>query len=290
VSRPPSRTARDRSRLFAVTAAAIGVLAGAGTLAIFYSTLTCEDVTGGVGTGFVGSPRVVWDEQALLSISVDSRSLYTNATVSAVEDKNGYGPAYLLNGATNVGYWYQAGLTYNWGVTGQTPGHYQGFSIITSVFSPNDSAVPRFAYIQPVAMESGKTIRIGLSLQSGCVTMSWTLPGGSTISERYDSYGASSFVNNSPIQEDAIPAYLSGLMTEWWHVDRYYGATAPAFYTLPKLDGSFVGLGVSEFIPGTAGSQLFANSTQAHLGCDCTTTLSYQNVTETVSWSGFTTG
>jgi hypothetical protein len=273
-----------------VVAAAIGVTAGVGVLAIAYSTLHCQDAVSETGNGFVHAPGVVWDEQASLSIPVDTRSLFTNVTVSAVEDTYGYGPAFLLNGATDNGYWYQAGVVYDWGVPGSEPGHYAGFGVIVNVYTPNQTSNPKFAYLQPIGLKAGEAVRIGLSLLGGCVAMSWSVPGGETISETYDAFGGSRFVNNSPSATDILPNYASSLMTEWWHVDPYYGATAPALYTLPKLAGSYVGLGVSEFIPGTADSQLFANSTQAHLGCECATTLSYQNVTETVSWAGFSTG
>jgi hypothetical protein len=35
--------------------------------------------------------------------------------VAQTDASSGYGPAYLLNGLTDKGYWYQVGLAWNWG-------------------------------------------------------------------------------------------------------------------------------------------------------------------------------
>jgi hypothetical protein len=248
----------------------------------------CPSPNGSSSSGFVPAPPTVWDEQATLSFSTNSTSLYTNVTVSAPEDQYGYGPGFLLNGATDLGYWYQVGIVDNWGVTAPMSGHNTGFELVTSVFVPGDQATAKFKDFIPVEIGSGSTVRLGLELTAGCVVMSWTLPGGEVTTENYDAFGSTSFVNNSPYPNDSA-AFESSLMTEWWHVDPYFGPTANATYTMPRLSGSFVGMGLSERVPGTD-QMLFGHSLQAHLGCDCTTQLDFQNATEKVNTTSFTTG
>jgi len=49
---------------------------------------------------------------------------------------DGYGPAYLLNGLGNTGYWYQVGLSYDWDGSAST-----GFQLAYEVFNSSGSSV-----------------------------------------------------------------------------------------------------------------------------------------------------
>ena len=60
------------------------------------------------------SATQLYDEQLGLSFTQNWTSLAYNVTAVARNDTSGIGPAYLLNGCTNQGYWYQVGLSYNW--------------------------------------------------------------------------------------------------------------------------------------------------------------------------------
>ncbi|MEM4093255.1 MAG: hypothetical protein QW837_09485, partial [Conexivisphaerales archaeon] len=59
-------------------------------------------------------PQANWDEQLGESFTQSFTSMAFNVTAIAQESSYGYGPAYLLNGLSNTGYWYQVGLSYDW--------------------------------------------------------------------------------------------------------------------------------------------------------------------------------
>lgn len=281
------RPSDGRERAVVFTVATLSLIAGTGGTAIAYYNSLCHNPTGNYQAGFASAPPVVWDEQATLAMSVNTTGLFSNVTVSAPEDANGYGPAFLLNGATNAGYWYQVGITFDWG-RGPASGYSPGFDLVTAVFAPTNPFSPKYEYVAPLNLQSGDRVRLGLAFERGCIQMSWVLPGGSTETATYSSYSATDFDNGSPVILDS--GFQTSLMTEWWHVNPYFGPTAAATYTLPKLAGSYVGMQVEERIPSAGGAQLFSNATQARLGCGCTTVLEFENVTESVSWGGFTTG
>jgi hypothetical protein len=283
----PDRKSAGRDRI--VVATVVGLVVGA-TIGVFVlgSYLSpCQDPTGSRVASTVAAPPTVWDEQVTLSFSAHARALFTNASISAEADSNGYGPAFLLNGATDTGYWYQVGVTYNWGRNAPVAGHDVGFELVAAVFAPGHNGTPQYEYLESAPLSDGETVQLGLTIQGACVAMSWKTPDGLATVLTYDAHGTSGFVNDSPSKIDA--PYVTSLMTEWWHVAPYYGPTARATYTLPHLSGSYVGMGISERIPTYGGPLLFSNATQAHLGCGCVTTLNFQNVTASVSPVEFTT-
>ena len=59
-------------------------------------------------------PQVNWDEQLGESFTQDSTIMDMNVTAIAQADSYGYGPAYLLAGLSNTGYWYEVGISFNW--------------------------------------------------------------------------------------------------------------------------------------------------------------------------------
>ena len=61
----------------------------------------------------LGPPPARFDQQAVLFEPTTVRSLSTNVTFSEISSGDGYGPAYLLNGLTNEGFWFQIGTAYN---------------------------------------------------------------------------------------------------------------------------------------------------------------------------------
>ena len=275
-----------RERSIVTLVVVMSISAAFGGLVYLNVEPACRNYSGSMGSGFVAAPQTVWDEQATLSFSTRSTLLETNVTISSPHDSDGYGPAFLLNAVTNVGYWYQVGVAYNWGIVAPMSGYDPGFVLITAVFSPTDAAEPEFELTDPANLVSGDLVGLEMAFDSDCVVMSWTVDNQILASQSYSSFGATLFVNNS-----SIPSSTFGpsLMTEWWHAQPYYGQTASAVYTMPSVLGSFVGMGIQERIPAT-NFILFSNALQAHLGCGCETTFGFENVTETVSPSDFTTG
>jgi hypothetical protein len=55
-----------------------------------------------------------YDEQIGATFTQDVAALTYNVTAVAQTDSDGYGPAYILNGLTSAGYWYQVGLSWHW--------------------------------------------------------------------------------------------------------------------------------------------------------------------------------
>jgi hypothetical protein len=77
-----------------------------------------------------------YDEQVGVTFAQDFYGLAFNVTAVAYTDPqwdaSGVGPAYLVNGLTNLGYWYQVGLSYNW--PHQSGGVNPGFNMSYEVF------------------------------------------------------------------------------------------------------------------------------------------------------------
>ena len=57
---------------------------------------------------------MAYDEQLGTTFTQDASSLAYTVIAVAQTGTDNYGPAYLLNGLGNTGYWYQVGLSYNW--------------------------------------------------------------------------------------------------------------------------------------------------------------------------------
>ena len=73
---------------------------------------------------FAGQTNVtIYDEQLGTTFTQNFTSLAYKVTALAQTGTDGYGPAYLLNGLGNTGYWYQVGL-----LTIGTPTRHQDFN------------------------------------------------------------------------------------------------------------------------------------------------------------------
>jgi len=90
-----------------------------------YSHQPASDFPLGLGESIYQTPPSAqpayaypYDEQVGVTFTQDFHSLAFNVTAIAYTDlqwdPSGVGPAYLVNGLTNLGYWYQVGLSYNW--------------------------------------------------------------------------------------------------------------------------------------------------------------------------------
>ena len=79
------------------------------------------------------------DEQIGMTFTQSFASLTYNVTAVAQQESDNYGPAYLLNGLTNSGYWYQIGLSWNWAEEGG--GYDAGFHVNYNVFNNKGTVV-----------------------------------------------------------------------------------------------------------------------------------------------------
>jgi hypothetical protein len=174
-----------------------------------------------------------YDEQLGLTYTNDSEYIIYSVTAIAQNDSNGYGPAYVASGLTDTGYWYQAGLSYNWVVDNGTK--FNGFMFVYEVFDPNGKekfpdggeGIMRFSNTN---VTSGDTINLAVVFSSKNVTMgAYDVNTTASASQSYSNESASTFVGlNSTCNTNG---YWSGPCTEWYHLQPYYGNEALVPYS-----------------------------------------------------------
>jgi len=181
-----------------------------------------------------GDPAPVWDEQVALTFTQSFLSMAWNVTAVPQNDSYGYGPAYLLNGLTDKGWWYQVGVSFDWPYS--TGGFAAGFNMNYEVFSPNGSSVfpasgggliPFSGAVYPY-----DTIELTLSFSGSRVIMSaYDWGTGARASVSYAAFG-SLFVGSDLGGYAAANSngFFTGLMTEEYHVDQYTGDEKPVPY------------------------------------------------------------
>ncbi len=191
----------------------------------------------------------LYDEQAGISFATNFDSLAYNVTAVA-QVRNGTGPAYLLNGLTNTGYWYQIGIAYDWPTTSNE--HYSGFSFAYQVWSPGKGLVfptnggggiSQFTgHVNP-----GDKILLGMYIQNGTMVMSasdWNT--GAYANTSFGTEGASYFVGNTS-QASNSNGYFTGLMTEWYYESPYAGDISRVTYSPYGAGPSSAWLWLDEF-------------------------------------------
>jgi hypothetical protein len=170
-----------------------------------------------------------YDEQIGLTFTQDWTSLSYNVTAIAQTDANGYGPDYLLNGLSNEGYWYQVGVSYNWVGSGYSN---SGFQMGYNVFGPTcDVIYPSIGGGGGISfsgtVNSGDIITLSIYFDvNGNVTMlAKDINTGSYAFTSYYAYGATQFFGNSHYNYGVSNSCgeWTGLMTEWYHFNPYYG-------------------------------------------------------------------
>ena len=177
-------------------------------------------------------PPATIDEQLGITFTQDFTSLDYNVTVVEQNDSNGYGPAYLLNGLSNNGYWYQVGVSYDWPYLsgGYNPGfafNYETFnSSGDSVFPAKGGGLSGFTG----AVNSGDLLQLSLYYSSGNVIMGaydWTT--GASANESFSAEGSSYFTGLTTSNADQN-GFFTGLMTEEYHATTYYGNEQEVVY------------------------------------------------------------
>jgi hypothetical protein len=169
----------------------------------------------------------------LTGLTFTSNTPILSYTVPAIEqqDGTGAGPAYLINGYTSNGYWYQVGLAYNWSLL--LGGHLNGFYFLTAVFGPSGTSL--FHAKVPATLNPGDSVTVSMYIKNGNVIMSLNDPTTNAQQTwQYSAYGATNFTG-SPSATSTGVGYFTGLMTEWHHTQPYTGSvgfrnTAPVSY------------------------------------------------------------
>lgn len=190
-------------------------------------------------TGYEDQPPPAdYDEQLGITFSQSFGSLAYNVTAIEQDDSEGYGPAYLLNGLSDQGYWYQVGLSWNWPYS--TGGYNPGFNLNYEVFNSTGQTVFPITgggglVSYTGAVNEGDSVLLSLSFSNGQVIMyskDWNT--GASAVENYSAQGSSTFVGLTG-QTANSNGFFTGLMTEQYQVSAYYGSETEVTYSDPGL-------------------------------------------------------
>ncbi len=175
-----------------------------------------------------------------------------NVTAVAQCDTNGYGPAYLLNGLSNTGYWYQVGINWDWPL--QTGGYNPGFGFVSEAWAPGGLTRSPASVPFSGTVNQGDTIELSLSFNGGRVIASARdLNTGASGSMSYSANRATTFIGSQAQQSNprfsfATQGYFTGLMTEWYHVNSSYsGPEGRVTYSENTMPIASATLGVGEW-------------------------------------------
>jgi hypothetical protein len=206
-------------------------------------------------------PPVVWDEQLGLSFTQNFTSLAYNVTAVEQADVNGYGPAYLLNGLSGSGYWYQVGLSWDWPYI--SGGYDSGFHLDYEVF--NSSGVSIFPGAGSGlatfsgSVNQGDTVLLSLYFSSGNVIMyGYDFNTGASAQQSYSAEGVTDFTG-TPFTKANQNGFFTGLMTEWYHVSEYYDNELSVHYSDSSFALSSAWMWIDEWNPNN-GTTLFSAS------------------------------
>ena len=125
------------------------------------------------------SSQVAIDEQIGMTFTQNFPSLTYNVTAVAQQDSDNYGPAYLLNGLTSAGYWYQIGIAWQWPEL--NGGYTTGFNVNYNVFNSKGTVVLPPNGSGGVIATTGGTIN-----QGDNVGLSLTFSGSNVLMKVYD--------------------------------------------------------------------------------------------------------
>src|SRR5579883_2938597 len=167
-----------------------------------------------------------YDEQIGETFTQSFTSMAYNVTAVPQVDESGYGPAYLLNGLSNTGYWYQVGLSYDWSGIGT------GFAMVYEIWDPSGKSIfPTTGgggvqgFSGPVY--AGDIVLLNLYFGTGSyagdvVLYAYDYNTGAYAYKIYSAEGGNYFVGNSQSVANA-EGFFTGLMTEEYHSNPYYG-------------------------------------------------------------------
>jgi hypothetical protein len=240
------------------------------------------------GSSYVTTPgKASYDQQVSLTFGQDFSSLSYNVSAVPQSDSYGYGPAYLLNGHSDTGYWYQIGLAYNWPLASGNS-YDQGFHFIWEVFDPNGTTNnPSLSNIRD-NVNANDTVGLSLYFSGGNVVLSAVdYDTGATMSQTYTAGGGSRFVGSSSFGSTTTP---TSLMTEWYHPDPNWTMMKQVVYSENSAPVSSGWACISEYVPPNPSSGVYQGcSLQMSLG-NSPQAYSYRGINTYSSQSTFQTG
>ena len=203
-----------------------------------------------------------YDQQLAMIFTQNFNAMNYNVTAVPQTDSSGYGPAYLLNGLSDSGYWYQVGLAYNWPLASGN-GYDSGFHFIWEVFAPNGTTSNPVLSRIPDNVNPGDAIGLALSFVSGNVAMSaHDYNTGVYSSHSYTAGGGTFFTGSSSTRSVRTP---TSLMTEWYHPSPSETSMKQVTYfeVGPAIQSAWICIG--EYVPPNPNSLVYDQCTGSPL-------------------------
>jgi len=178
-------------------------------------------------------PAAVYDEQMGITFAENFTSLSYNVTLVQQNDSDGYGPAYLLNGLSDQGFWYQVGVSWDWpfpngGYTSGFNFNYEVFNSTGQSIFPTDGSGGLTAFSGPV--NQGDIVLLNLYISGGVVFMSADDLNTSVIATQdFTANGALTFIGLDSSGNSF--GFFTGLMTEQYNASPYYGPYSEVTYS-----------------------------------------------------------
>ncbi len=170
--------------------------------------------------------------------NINFTQLSFNVTAVAQTTSDGIGPAYLLNGLTDVNgifYWYQVSVLYNFDPSHGVTGFQLGYNVFNAshgnqINPPCVLGCPagHVSFSGPVYTGDKVQLKLYFSKNSNLVMMNaMDLNTKSSASTNFTAYSANKFVSGGI---STTEYFFTGLMTEQYHNSPYYGDEQPVAY------------------------------------------------------------
>ncbi len=176
------------------------------------------------------TPQNNVNEQIGITFFDNTKSMDYYITAISNTDANGYGSAFILNGVTDKGDWFQFGLSYNFSTTTE------GFLVQTAILpkiqpdSENCSAMKMSVINMPIKITTGDKIELKMYIKGGKVFVAAKniTKGGEQANASFDADGATTFLGDKSLDEHGT--VFTGLMTESWHASLERNAVGTQTY------------------------------------------------------------
>ena len=217
-----------------------------------FSPALCTNSTFPTTTG-----KATYDQQVSMIFSQNFQALNYNVSAVVQTDSAGFGPAYLLNGLSDTGYWYQVGVAYNWPLSSGTS-YDPGFHFIWEVFTPNGTTNSPVLSRTPDNVNDGDIVGLSLSFQSGpnnVVLVAKDYNTGVSSSHTYTAAGGTVFVGSSNARGSRTP---TSLMTEWYHPSAYETSMKQVTYSDMNVPIQSAWVCIGEYVPPNPNTLVYA--------------------------------
>jgi hypothetical protein len=181
--------------------------------------------------GHPPSQEVAFDEQIGLTFTQNFTSMEYNVTAVPQTDPTlGTGPGYLLSGLSNMGNWYQVGLSYDWSTGIGFAMNYEVFNSAGDSIFPTSGGGGIQAFSGPVNPGDNVTLNLYFNSAGQVAMIAEDMNTGASSQVEYSGAGATFFVGQPNGDANAV-GFFTGLMTEWYHGTPSYSEPAKVTYS-----------------------------------------------------------